>query len=227
MEEHDPAKYQAYSECFKGEEMITPGSYDELSPETRELLARDFAPYDKIDTGTIINILTFIGTTLVKVIKGGQIVNHNAYGCVWPKDADWTQFTWKKQAIYVFNYKKTIMFGSLTAVDAVIAVSFKYDGQYDGKGKFLGNIQVVAEKCMTAFSHSISVTAELPPSSMENLSPQTPQNPVAGIDLNLSWLVSYMFPSMSVYKYQIQGFGRMIDRYTGQEPFKPTIIDLK
>lgn len=225
MEKQDPAKHKAYLECFQSHDTITPSSYEELSAQTKEQIT-DLSK-ERIGIGDSIHILMYIGSTIINVIKGGQIVHNNAYGCVWPKGADWRYFTWNKQAVYVFNYKKTILFGKLTAIDSTIVVSYKYDGKYKGRGQYLGNIQVVAEKVKTAFSHSISVTAELPPSSVENLNPQNPFDPVGAVDLNLSYIISWMFPSQKLYRYQIQGYGKLIDKDTGQEPFPAHIIDLK
>jgi hypothetical protein len=225
MEKEDPAKHKAYLECFESRDIITTVPYEKLSPQTKKQILLDSS--DKIGIVDGVQILMYIGSTIINVIKGGEIVHNNAYGCVWPKGADWRYFTWNKQAVYAFNYKKTTLFGKLTAIDSTVVVSYKYDGKYKGKGQYLGNIQVVAEKCTTAFSHSISVTAELPPSSVENLVPQNPLDPVAAIDLNMSYTISWLFPGQKLYRYQIQGYGKLIDKNTNQEPFPPHIIDLK
>lgn len=226
MEKVDPGKYKAYLECFKSRDEVTTVPYEELSPQTKKQIFSDLSE-SRIGIVEGAQILMYIGSTIINVIKGGEIVHNNAYGCVWPKDADWRYFTWNKQAVYVFNYKKKILFGKLTAIDSTIVVSYKYDGKYQGKGQYLGNIQVVADKVQTAFGHSISVTAELPPSSVENLNPQNPWEPVGAVDLNLSYIISWMFPSQKLYRYQIQGYGKLIDKNTGQEPFPAHIIDLE
>lgn len=224
LEKEDPAKHKCYLECFESQDAITRVTYEKLSPQTKEQLLSDLS-VGKIGIVEGAQLLMYIGSTIMNVIKGGEIVHENAYGCVWPKDADWRYFTWNKQAVYAFNYKKTILFGKLTAIDSTVAVSYKYDGKYQGKGSYLGNIQVVAEKCTTAFSHSLSVTAQLPPSSVENLAPQNPLDPVAAIDLNMSYTISWLFPGQKLYRYQIQGSGKLIDKNTNQEPFPPHIID--
>ncbi|MFA5140252.1 MAG: hypothetical protein WC728_13555 [Elusimicrobiota bacterium] len=208
------------------QETLTPVPFEELSPRTRAILLgekkQEALIPDVIGTiGTIVSI----GSTLISVIRGGEIVYNNGYAAVYPKDADWRYFTWKKQSVYSFRYKKTT--AGVTVVDSVVAVSFKYDGQYQGAGRYIGNIQVVGDKCWTLLGNTLHVTAELPASSVENLAPQTPLDPLAAISLNLTYANQAMVGSGSRREsYQIRGDGKIIDFATGLEPPGGAHIDL-
>jgi hypothetical protein len=207
-------------------ETLTPVPFEALSPRTQALLRGDkkqeARASDVIGTiGTIVSI----GSTLISVIRGGEIVYDNGYAAVYPKDADWRYFTWKKQSVYAFRYKKTT--AGITVVDSVIAVSFKHDGRYQGSGRYIGNIQVVGDSCRTLLGNALHATAELPASSVENLTPETPQDPLAAISLILTYANRAMIGSGSRREtYQIRGDGRMLDLATGAEVPGGSHIDL-
>ena len=197
-------------------ETLIPVPFEELSAETRSRLtsAEPRGPQEIIG---MVGTLVSIGSAVIKVIKGGEIVYNNGYAAVYPKDADWRFFEWKKQVVYSFRYIRKL--AGVTVVDSVIAVSFKYDGSYKGSGRYLGNIQVVGDKCYTMMSHKLTATAELPPSSVENLTPETPLNPLSAIGLNLTYAVSGLVNSGSRKEaYQLRGDGVIIDLATGEEP---------
>ncbi len=230
LEMLNPALASDYKECFVPEISITPVPFQDISPFTRNLLIGRplHTGREKGVIGTITTLIT-IGSTVISVIRGGDIVYNNGYASVYPLDADWRYFTWNKQVFYTFRYVKKILWGTLPTIDSNIAVSFKYDGQYKGRGLYLGNIQVVGDRCWTAFSHGLNVKAELPPSSMENLTPETPLDPTAAIDFNLTYTTSFLFTNTRTDRYRISGDGKLIDVLTGEEPSAAgvTRIDLK
>jgi len=196
---------------------LTPVPFEELSQAAKARLLEDKQPKTVSGVIGIIGTLVSIGSAIINVVRGGEIVYSNGYGAVYPKDADWRYFTWKKQSIYTFRYKQTM--AGISVVDCVIAVSFKYDGQYNGSGRYIGNIQVVGDKCTTLMSNTLNVTAELPQSSVENLTPATPLDPLAAIALNLTYANTSLTGSGSRREaYQIRGDGTLIDLATGAEP---------
>lgn len=230
LETVNPALARDYNECFVPEISITPVPFQDISSFTRDLLIGRplHTGQEKGVIGTITTLIT-IGSTIIKVIRGGDIVYSNGYASVYPLDADWRYFTWNKQVFYTFRYVKKILWGTLKTIDSNIVVSFKYDGQYNGHGLYLGNIQVVGDRCWTAFSHGLNVKAELPPSSVENLTPETPLDPTAAIDFNLTYTTSFLFTNTRTERYRISGDGKLIDVLTGEEPSVAgvTRIDLK
>lgn len=229
LKKEDPAKYEAYEECFVPEVTITPGEFEGVSGVTKQRIAELKEPQQSRDAIGAISTLISIGNSIINVIKGGEIVYNNGYAAVYPKNADWRYFTWAKQAVYTFNYKKKIVFGTVPVINSTIVASFKYDGEYKGHGQYIGNIQVVGDKCWTIFNNKLDVKAELPPSSVENINPATPLEPLAAIDLNITYTTTGIVTHTRMEHYKIKGDGNLVDAETGNEPTNAEIkhINLK
>ncbi len=122
-------KQEQYKRCFEPEIEIIPGSFERLSPATKFLLAaRERTEENAQGIIGVIGPIVSIGSSLTNVIRGGEITYDDGYACVYPKDADWRYFTWKKQVFYTFRYVKKILFGTMPVIDSILVVSFKHDG---------------------------------------------------------------------------------------------------
>lgn len=113
----------------------------------------------------------------------------------------WTQLRgWSKPVSKVYRVAFQNMFG-MASGSFDYRITFIYGGNYQGKGKYIGQISVVPANVRLATDRSLDVKVEI----LEPLNFGTEENPVAGVTLQVSWssptTVRYQMNSAELFLY--------------------------
>ncbi len=128
----------------------------------------------------------------------------------------WTQIQgWSKPATkrYAFSMKNT--YGA-EVVKVTYQVHYTYNGNFQGKGKFLTGVTIEPIDVQTLWGYKVSLTAEVPDSTIANVG--THDNPIASMQVQLKWTVHTVIKDIqSKAIYYVQGDGLIKELGT---PFK-------
>ncbi len=124
----------------------------------------------------------------------------------------WTQLRgWSKPVSKVYRVEFTNMFGQ-TAGSFDYRINFVYGGNYQGKGKYIGQISFVPAAVRLGTDRTLDVKAEL----LDPLNFGSEDDPVAGVELQISWssptTTRYQLNSVEFFLY---GTGEIQDMTHG------------
>jgi len=106
-----------------------------------------------------------------------------------------------KQATYRVVYKN--LYG-MEVVNFKFTIHFQYNGQYQGKGRYISGATMAANNLDVAWGYSFNAKSEVV--SITNRGSEA--NPVAGLTLRLSYAVSTVLKdSRSTYDFHLTGTG--------------------
>lgn len=146
------------------------------------------------------------------LIRNGAIDNKPLRGNVIPPGAQEEDIQWENRGEYIIRFEQKASFPkNTTVVGAEIKLMFTYGGKYEGKGKYIGGIQVLAVKSWSKYFKKLTVIAELPGTSVQNCGTQ--DEPVACIDLVLTFNVKPLIwaNESRTYKYELCGDGTILN----------------
>lgn len=146
------------------------------------------------------------------LIWDGTIDNKPLRGNAIPPGAQEEDLQWENWGKYFIRFEQKTSFPKDTTVaGAEIKIMFTYGGKYEGKGKYIGDIQVRAVKSWSKYFKKLTVIAELPGTSVQNCGTQ--DEPVACIDLVLTFNVKPLFwaNESRTYKYELCGDGTILN----------------
>ena len=146
------------------------------------------------------------------LIWNGAIDNKPLRGNAIPPGAQEEDIQWENWVKYFIRFEQKTSFPKDTTVaGAEIKLMFTYGGKYEGKGKYIGDIQVRAVKSWSKYFKKLTVIAELPGTSVQNCGTQ--DEPVACIDLVLTFNVKPLFwaNESRTYKYELCGDGTILN----------------
>lgn len=128
----------------------------------------------------------------------------------------WTQLQgWSKPSTkrYAFSMKNAY---GVDVVKVTYQVHFTHSGNFQGKGKFLTGVTVEPLNVETAWGYKVSLTAEVPDSTIANVG--THDDPIASMQVQLKWTVHTVIKDIqSKAIYYVQGNGLIQEIGT---PFK-------
>ncbi len=120
----------------------------------------------------------------------------------------WTQLQgWSKPAVQNYSFTANGAFGS-QALKVDYQVHWIYGGNYQGKGKFLTGVTIEPISVYTAWGYKVSLTAEIPDSTVVNVGTQ--DEPVAAMQVILKWIIHTSGKDIQQKAiYYVQGDGSM------------------
>ena len=113
---------------------------------------------------------------------------------------------WSKPKVYTYGFYAANMFGG-TMIDCTYKVTFTYNGNYNGTGKYLTAVGVIPTVTTVAWGYTFEMKASVPDSTIANVG--TYANPVAAMQLKLSWKMHTVLKEVdgaSVYYVQGDGY---------------------
>jgi len=146
-------------------------------------------PLDDINgaVNTLDSIVNLVDKVFTIIAKNQPVVNTTInYASAVPYGiTSWTQMQgWSKPATKRYGFKINNLMG-IEVVKLVFQVHWTYNGNYQGKGKFLTGVTVEPLKVDVVWGYNVDLTAEVPDSTIANVGTQ--QNPVASMQLKLHW----------------------------------------
>ncbi|MEF3279389.1 MAG: hypothetical protein K6357_00245 [Elusimicrobiota bacterium] len=177
---------------------INPGSND-----FQNQLSNINSTLDAIDK--IINIAQKIWEIIE---KNQPVVNINVnYANAIPYGVQhWTQLQgWSKPATKKYSFSAKNLYG-VEVVKVTYQVHYTYGGNLQGKGKFLTGVTVEPISVETAWGYKVSLTAEVPDSTIANVG--THEDPIASMQVQLKWTIhTALKDAQQKAVYYIQGDG--------------------
>lgn len=175
------------------------------SPTFQDQVNNVNAVLDTIDK--IINI----AQKVFEIIEKNQpVVNINVnYANAIPYGIQhWTQLQgWAKPKTVNYAFVATNLYG-VDVVKVKYQVQFRYNGNYQGKGKFLTGVTIEPISVETAWGYKVSLTAEVPDSTIANVG--THEDPIASMQVQLKWTIhTVMKDSQQKAIYYVQGDGKI------------------
>ncbi len=128
----------------------------------------------------------------------------------------WTQLQqWSKPATKKYSFSMKNGFGS-EVVKVTYQVHYTYNGNFQGKGKFLTGVTIEPLEVVTAWGYKVSLVSEVPDSTIANVG--TSADPVASMQVQLRWTAHTALKDItSKAIYYVQGDGLLQEIGT---PFK-------
>ena len=128
----------------------------------------------------------------------------------------WTQLQgWSRPATKKYSFSMKNGFGS-EVVKVVYQVHYTYNGNFQGKGKFLTGVTIEPLNVVTAWGYKVTLVSEVPDSTIANVG--TSADPVASMQLQLRWTAHTAVKDItSKAIYYVQGDGLLQEIGT---PFK-------
>lgn len=128
----------------------------------------------------------------------------------------WTQLQgWSKPATKRYSFSMKNGYGT-DVVKVTYQVHYTYNGNFQGKGKFLTGVTVEPLDVQTLWGYKVSLTAEVPDSTIANVG--THEDPIASMQVQLKWTVHTVIKDIqSKAIYYVQGDGLIQEIGT---PFK-------
>jgi hypothetical protein len=218
-------------ELPKPPELPTPPSTGELPkppapPSDNGNIGGDFQ-------GTIDNVNAVLDT-IDKIVNLGQkvweiieknqpVVNINVnYANAVPYGIQhWTQLQgWSKPKTATYSFVARNFFG-IKVVKVTYQLEFRYNGNYQGKGKFLTGVTIEPISVETVSGYNVSLSAEVPDSTIANVG--THEDPIASMQVQLKWTIHTKFKDTQQKAiYYVQGDGEYGEIAT---PFKGAVIE--
>ncbi|HBE89024.1 MAG TPA: hypothetical protein DDW67_07795, partial [Elusimicrobia bacterium] len=128
----------------------------------------------------------------------------------------WTQLQgWSRPATRRYSFSMKNGYGS-EVVKVTYQVHYTFDGNFQGKGKFLTGVTVEPLNIETAWGYKVSLVSEVPDSTIANVG--TSEDPIASMQVQLRWNVHTVIKDItSKAVYYVQGDGLLQEIGT---PFK-------
>ena len=128
----------------------------------------------------------------------------------------WTQLQgWSKPATKKYAFSMKNAYGS-EVVKVTYQVHYTYNGNFQGKGKFLTGVTIEPLSVTTAWGYKVSLVSEVPDSTIANVG--THEDPIASMQVQLRWTVHTMVKDITQKGiYYVQGDGLLQEIGT---PFK-------
>lgn len=119
----------------------------------------------------------------------------------------WTQLQgWSRPATRRYAFTMKNGYGS-QVVKVTYQVHYTYNGNFQGKGKFLTGVTVEPLNIEAAWGYKVSLVSEVPDSTIANVG--TSEDPIASMQVQLKWNVHTVIKditSKAVYYVQGDGF---------------------
>jgi len=183
--------------------------------------------------GTINNVNAVLDT-IDKIVNLGQkvweiieknqpLVNINVnYANAVPYGIQhWTQLQgWSKPKTATYRFVAKNLYG-IEVVKVTYQLEFRYNGNYQGKGKFLTGVTIEPISVETAWGYNVSLSAEVPDSTIANVG--THEDPIASMQVQLKWTIhTKLKDSQQKAIYYVRGDGEYGEIAT---PFKGAVIE--
>lgn len=201
----DPKKYTINENSVKVEVMeYTPGMDLKLSPNSGMNWVPDqlktvpeVSPSKGIqDNLVVIDQIVNLTSKIWNIIKENQpVVNvSNQYATAVPQGvASWTKLTgWQGPKGYIYTFSVQNLYGTKT-VSVKYMITYTYNGQYQGKGKYLTAVTVEPLSVDVLWGYTYEMSAEVPDSSIVNVGSE--EDPMAAMQLVLKWKISTVLKS--------------------------------
>lgn len=157
---------------------------------------------------TIDSIVNLMEKIFSIIEKNQPVVNINVnYANAVPYGTShWTQLQgWSKPATRKYAFSMKNLYG-IEVVKVIYQVHYTHSGNLNGKGKFLTGVTVEPLSVETAWGYKVSLTAEVPDSTIANVG--THADPVASMQVQLKWTVHTIVKDIqSKAIYYLQGDG--------------------
>ena len=117
----------------------------------------------------------------------------------------WDQLaTWQvpKSKYYQVSYENVY---GMEVVDVVYRLTYSYGGSFQAKGKYLANVSVAPAKIDVMWGFNFESTVKVP----FTLNVGTQDDPVAGIELNIHWVVESLSRSEQSISLFVDGQGKI------------------
>jgi hypothetical protein len=167
-------------------------------------------PLDNINNtiDTIDKVVNLMQKIWDIIEKNQPVVNINVnYANAVPYGTShWTQLQgWSKPATKQYSFSMKNLYGA-EVVKVKYQVHYTYNGNYQGKGKFLTGVTVEPLDVETLWDYKVSLTAEVPDSTIANVG--THDDPIASMQVQLKWVVHTPIKDIqSKAIYYVQGDG--------------------
>lgn len=118
--------------------------------------------------------------------------------------------SWSRPVTYVYGFYAENLYG-VTTIDVKYKVTYTYNGNYKGKGKFLTAVSVIPEKTQVSWGYRFHMSANVPDSTVANVGSH--EDPVAAMQLKLNWTMATalkQFDGTSVYYVEGNGYFKEI-----------------
>ncbi len=125
---------------------------------------------------------------------------------------------WSRPKSYVYGFYAENLYGSVM-VDCKYKMSFSYNGNYKGKGKYLTAVAVIPASVSVGWGYKFYMSAAVPDSTIANVG--THLDPVAAMQMKLSWKMATVLKEVdgtSVYYVQGDGYYEEIANPWKYEP---------
>jgi len=168
--------------------------------------------------GMIDNIVNLMDKIWGIIEKNQPVVNitTNYANAVPFGTSHWTQLQgWSRPATKKYGFSMKNAYGS-EVVKVTYQVHYTYNGNFQGKGKFLTGVTIEPLNVVTAWGYKVSLVSEVPDSTIANVG--THDEPVASMQLQLKWTAHTAVKDItSKAIYYVQGDGVLQEIGT---PFK-------
>lgn len=112
---------------------------------------------------------------------------------------------WSRPKSYVYGFYAENLYG-VTTIDVKYRVSYTYNGNYKGVGKFLTAVAVIPEKVQVSWGYRFHMSALVPDSTVTNVGSHL--NPVAALQMKLNWTMATPLKQVDgTSVYYIEGDG--------------------
>lgn len=190
----------------------TPGAVDPMAGFNNGISAVNST------VGALDNIVNLMEKILNIIEKNQPVVNitTNYANAVPFGTSHWTQLQgWSRPATKKYAFSMKNAYGS-NVVQVTYQIHYTYNGNFQGKGKFLTGVTIEPLSVTTAWGYKVSLVSEVPDSTIANVGTQ--EDPVASMQLQLRWVVHTMVKDMQQKAiYYVQGDGVLQEIGT---PFK-------
>ncbi|MDD5207880.1 MAG: hypothetical protein PHV36_00695 [Elusimicrobiales bacterium] len=125
---------------------------------------------------------------------------------------------WSRPKSYVYGFYAENLYGGVM-IDCKYKMSYTYNGNYKGKGKFLTGVAVIPASVSVGWGYKFYMSAAVPDSTIANVG--THLDPVAAMQMKLSWKMATVLKEVdgtSVYYVQGDGYYEEIANPWKYEP---------
>lgn len=157
---------------------------------------------------TLENIVNLVEKVFAIIEKNQPVVNitTNYANAVPFGTSHWTQLQgWSRPATKKYAFSMKNAYGS-EVVKVAYQVHYTYNGNFQGKGKFLTGVTVEPISVTTAWGYKVTLVSEVPDSTIANVG--THDDPIASMQVQLKWTVHTMVKDLTAKNiYYVQGDG--------------------
>lgn len=194
---------------------INPDSVRITLLETREEEGINYVKMQEAPPKDLAGVLVSIEKIVNIASKIWDIVKDNApvvnietkYATAYPEGiTSATQLAgWSRPKTYVYGFYAENLYG-VTTIDVKYRVSYTYNGNYKGVGKFLTAVAVIPEKAQVSWGYRFHMSAFVPDSTVANIGSHT--DPVAALQMKLNWTMATPLKQVDgTSVYYIEGNG--------------------